>query len=108
MKKIRKSVSALVSTLLLLTLTMPAFAKEETEVTKNQKSATSPINLVDRKATDKTKSLFTYLQRVRGNAVLFGHQHNTTEGATITPQDGTQSDVKNAVGDFPAVYGWDT
>ena len=39
---------------------------------------------------------------------MFGHQHDTTEGATITSHDGTQSDVKNAVGDFPAVYGWDT
>ncbi|ULT56182.1 CIA30 family protein [Neobacillus drentensis] len=107
MKELRKSVSLLLSVLLLFTLAIPVFAKEETEIT-NKKHAASPIDLVDRKATDKTKSLFTYLQNVRGNAVLFGHQHATTEGATITTQDGTQSDVKNAVGDFPALYGWDT
>ncbi|MFB3161942.1 glycosyl hydrolase [Neobacillus sp. 179-J 1A1 HS] len=108
MSKLRKSVSTILSALLFFTIVMPVFANGNTEVTKNQKPADSPINLVDRKATDKTKSLFTYLQSVRGNAVLFGHQHATTEGATITSQDGTQSDVKNAVGDFPAVYGWDT
>jgi mannan endo-1,4-beta-mannosidase len=108
MKKMRKSFTTLLSVLLLFSMVMPAFAKEETKIIKKRKPADSPIDLVDRKATDKTKSLFAYLQSVRGNAVLFGHQHDTTEGATITTPDGTQSDVKNAVGDYPAVYGWDT
>ncbi|WP_159885086.1 glycosyl hydrolase [Paenibacillus puerhi] len=68
----------------------------------------SDITIVDSKATDETKSLFAYLRNIRGKHMLFGQQHSTTQGLTITAADGTQSDVKNAVGDFPAVYGWDT
>lgn len=70
--------------------------------------STKPVNLVDPKATDKTRSLFAYLNGIRGKAILFGHQHETTEGITVTKQDGTQSDVKNDVGAYSAVYGWDT
>lgn len=65
-------------------------------------------NLVDPDATDYTKSLFAYLDDVRGQQVLFGHQHTTTEGLSFTNTTATQSDVKNAVGDYPAVFGWDT
>lgn len=93
---------------MVFSLVLPTSAEEEVNTSKKHKTANSLINLVDQNATDKTKSLFTYLQGVRGNAVLFGHQHATTEGVTITTQDGTQSDVKKAVGDYPAVYGWDT
>ncbi|WP_053373066.1 glycosyl hydrolase [Paenibacillus sp. FJAT-27812] len=65
-------------------------------------------NLVDSYATDYTKSLFAYLDDVRGKQVLFGHQHATTEGISFTDTKDIQSDVKNAVGDYPAVFGWDT
>ncbi|MCW3793040.1 glycosyl hydrolase [Paenibacillus sp. LS1] len=68
----------------------------------------SAVKLVDDQASTATKSLFTYLNNVRGKAILFGQQHATTEGVTITANDGTQSDVFNNVGAFPAVYGWDT
>ncbi|WP_419876160.1 glycosyl hydrolase [Candidatus Pristimantibacillus sp. PTI5] len=71
-------------------------------------SAERVENLVDPDATDYTKSLFAYLDDVRGQQVLFGHQHATTEGLSFTNTTGTQSDVKNAVGDYPAVFGWDT
>ncbi|WP_379144874.1 CBM35 domain-containing protein [Paenibacillus sp. sgz500992] len=66
------------------------------------------IDLVDVNATAETGSLFQYLNEVRGTQVLFGHQHDTTEGLSITAKDGTQSDVLNAVGDLPGVFGWDT
>ena len=65
-------------------------------------------NFVDRLATSNTKSLFAYLDDTRGKHVLFGHQHTTDEGLTLTGSGQMESDVKNSVGDFPAVFGWDT
>lgn len=68
------------------------------------------IDFVDPNATAATKSLFAYLQDIRGRQILFGHQHDTDEGITITGTagDAPESDVKNDVGDYPAVFGWDT
>jgi mannan endo-1,4-beta-mannosidase len=66
------------------------------------------INIVDKNATAETRSLFAFMQQQRKQAIMFGHQHETTQGITITSTDGTQSDTFNAVGDFAAVYGWDT
>lgn len=63
---------------------------------------------VDAQATAETRALFTYLRAQMGEGILFGHQHETTQGLTIDTTDGTQSDTYNAVGDFAAVYGWDT
>ncbi|MDN4526664.1 glycosyl hydrolase [Fictibacillus fluitans] len=65
-------------------------------------------NFVDQHATNHTKSLFEYLENTRGKRVLFGHQHSIDEGLTLTGTGKMESDVKNAVGDFPAVFGWDT
>ncbi len=62
----------------------------------------------DAQATVETRSLFRFLRDQRGEGILFGHQHETTQGLTIDSADGTQSDTYNAVGDFAAVYGWDT
>ncbi|QMV42451.1 glycosyl hydrolase [Cohnella cholangitidis] len=70
---------------------------------------TPVINLVDSNATADTRSLFLYLNETRGKQLLFGHQHATDEGLTLTSAaTGLQSEVKNSVGDFPAVFGWDT
>jgi len=67
------------------------------------------VRLVDRNATAETRSLFLYLNDIRGKRLLFGHQHATDEGLTLVPMaSGLQSEVKNSVGDFPAVFGWDT
>lgn len=66
------------------------------------------VRVVDPDVTPATASLFNYLQDVRGVATLFGHQHTTSFGVTIGTADGTTSDVKNGVGDFPAIFGWDT
>lgn len=66
------------------------------------------IDLADWKATAATRSLFAYLESIRGKETIFGHQHDTTEGLSITAKDGTQSDVKNSVGDLPGMFGWDT
>lgn len=66
------------------------------------------ISIVDKNATVETRSLFAFMQQQRKQSIMFGHQHETTQGLTITTTDGTQSDTFNAVGDFAAVYGWDT
>jgi mannan endo-1,4-beta-mannosidase len=73
-----------------------------------QKPGAVEINIVDKQATPETRSLFAFMQAQRKKAIMFGHQHETTQGLTITATDGTQSDTFNAVGDFAAVYGWDT
>jgi len=73
-----------------------------------QSNAAVEINIVDKQATFETRSLFAFMQAQRKQSIMFGHQHETTQGLTITSTDGTQSDTFNAVGDFAAVYGWDT
>ncbi|PWV89428.1 mannan endo-1,4-beta-mannosidase [Paenibacillus cellulosilyticus] len=72
--------------------------------------STAPtVNLVDDQASAETKSLFAYLQGTRGKEVLFGHQHDTDVSfAGKDGDDNVISDVKNGVGDYPAVFGWDT
>ncbi|WP_309065694.1 glycosyl hydrolase [Microbacterium sp.] len=69
----------------------------------------SRIEIADPDATARTASLFDYLREGRGDGVLFGHQQSTEYGLTFDPvgASGTDSDVNAAVGDFPAVIGWD-
>lgn len=66
------------------------------------------VNPVTKNATAETRSLFAFLKTNREKAIMFGHQHETTQGLTIKKTDGTESDTFNAVGDFAAVYGWDS
>ncbi|NEA68698.1 glycosyl hydrolase [Streptomyces sp. SID12488] len=70
--------------------------------------APTPVRIVDDKATSATRALFAYLKRQQGNGILFGHQHDLTYGFTFTTPDGKASDTRAAVGDYPAVFGWDT
>ncbi|GAB7189460.1 hypothetical protein NUM3379_01660 [Kineococcus sp. NUM-3379] len=71
-------------------------------------AAAETVRITDPGATPATRSLFSYLRDVRGEGILFGHQHTTSYGVTTGPGDGTASDVQNGVGDMPAVFGWDT
>lgn len=73
-----------------------------------QTNAGNLVNLVDKDATDRTKSLFVYLNESRGKSILFGQQHATTEGLSFTESDGTHSDSLDSVGDYPGLFGWDT
>ncbi|WP_104116166.1 glycosyl hydrolase [Arthrobacter sp. B1805] len=66
------------------------------------------VDLVDGSATAETRSLFAYLQSVRGTGILFGHQHTTDYAVTDPAPAGLASDVRNGVGDFPAIFGWDS
>ena len=70
--------------------------------------AAPTVTIVDPDASPATRSLFSYLDDVRGDGILFGHQHTTSYGLTFTGADGIQSDVKTMTGDHPAVFGWDT
>ncbi|WP_426452639.1 glycosyl hydrolase [Paenibacillus sp. S-38] len=64
-------------------------------------------DLVDAQATEATRSLFAYLQEVRGQEILFGHQHATDVGFSVQDPMGTDSDVRQAAGDYSALFGWD-
>ncbi|MRN56428.1 glycosyl hydrolase [Paenibacillus monticola] len=84
-----------------------------TPTTNNGSGTVTPaptpiVDFVDMNATAETRSLFAYLEDIRGKHILFGQQHATTEGMSITEKNGTQSDAYNAVGAYPAVFGWDT
>jgi mannan endo-1,4-beta-mannosidase len=62
--------------------------------------------LVDARATPETRALFANLRRLAGTRVLFGHQESLAYGVRWAG-DAHRSDVKDASGSFPAVYGWD-
>jgi mannan endo-1,4-beta-mannosidase len=62
--------------------------------------------LVDPRATAETRALFASLRRLAGRQVMFGHQETLAYGYTWTGER-DRSDVKDASGSFPAVYGWD-
>ncbi|MER6413112.1 glycosyl hydrolase [Streptomyces humidus] len=68
----------------------------------------TPVRIADDRATPATRALFAYLRRRQGDGILFGHQHDLTYGFTFTHPDGRASDTLAAVGDHPAVFGWDT
>jgi mannan endo-1,4-beta-mannosidase len=93
------------------TTVLPAHAAPAASTTAGHLAAAraGTATVVDPGATPETRSLFSYLRDVRGEGILFGHQHTTSFGVTVgDPPDGTRSDVEAAVGDFPAVFGWDT
>lgn len=60
----------------------------------------------DKKATKETRELFNGLQRLQGAGILFGHHDDTGYGVNWK-LDPDSSDVKNVVGAYPAIYGWD-
>ncbi|GAE29710.1 glycosyl hydrolase [Halalkalibacter hemicellulosilyticus] len=99
---LRKCVLVLLALLLLLPTTSTAFSES---ASTNERV----LNLSDPNATRYTKELFAFLQDVSGEQVLFGQQHATDEGLTLTGEGNrigsTESEVKNAVGDYPAVLG---
>ncbi|MBN1674181.1 MAG: fibronectin type III domain-containing protein, partial [Kiritimatiellae bacterium] len=68
--------------------------------------------LVDTNATVETTALFWNLKDGMGQRLLFGHQYTTQYGIadgewTDLPGTQNRSDVKTAVGRFPAVFGTD-
>lgn len=67
------------------------------------------VKIVDPAASSATKSLFAYLDEQSGKGIMFGHQHDTTVSFAGKDKEGNViSDVYSSVGDYPAVFGWDT
>ena len=62
--------------------------------------------LIDKNATEETKTLFYNLGELSKNHILFGHQHATEYGHGWVG-DKEKSDVKSIVGSHPAVIGID-
>jgi mannan endo-1,4-beta-mannosidase len=69
-------------------------------------SQVKPGTLIDKKATPETRSLYSYMQAVAGNYILFGHQDATVYGHGWYGDPG-RSDVKSVTGSHPAVIGVD-
>ena len=62
--------------------------------------------LVDEQATRETQRLYENLKDLSENYVLFGHQDDLAYGVHWKAEKG-RSDVKETVGAYPAVYGWE-
>lgn len=60
----------------------------------------------DPQATAEAKILLNRLHSQAGNGVMIGHQDATAYGVGWKSEAG-RSDIKEACGDYPAVYGWD-
>ena len=64
------------------------------------------LSLSDKKATPETVSLYKKLNLLAQKGYLFGHQDDLAYGVKWKYEDG-RSDIKDVVGDYPAIYGWD-
>ena len=62
--------------------------------------------LIDKKATNETRALYTNLKRISQHGLLFGHQDDDAYGTKWKAVAG-RSDVKDVSGSYPAVHGWD-
>jgi hypothetical protein len=60
----------------------------------------------DKKATKETANLYNNLKKLAEKGFMFGHQDDLAYGVEWKYKDG-RSDVKEASGDYPAVYGWE-
>ncbi|ALI98489.1 glycoside hydrolase family 26 protein [Rufibacter tibetensis] len=63
----------------------------------------TPIN---KKATPETRNLYANLKRLSQKGIMFGHQDALAYGMGWKYEPG-RSDVKEIVGEYPAVVGWD-
>ncbi|PXW92223.1 mannan endo-1,4-beta-mannosidase [Streptohalobacillus salinus] len=104
MKNMMKYLASIMVALIILTMVptmnIAVSAQEETLYMSNPN------------ASLYTKELFAYLKGVGSDQILFGQQHASDEGLTLTEAGNrvgsTTSEVENAVGSHPAVFGWDT
>ncbi|TDW48638.1 mannan endo-1,4-beta-mannosidase [Flavobacterium sp. 270] len=72
---------------------------------KNNMSNTN-LSLSDQKATPETVLLYKKLSLLTQKGYLFGHQDDLAYGVKWKYED-KRSDIKDVVGDYPAIYGWD-
>ncbi|MFV0590304.1 MAG: glycoside hydrolase family 26 protein [Draconibacterium sp.] len=71
----------------------------------NNGSAQSEVPC-DVKATPETVNLYRNLMKTQHKGMMFGHQDDLAYGIGWVYEEG-RSDVKDACGDYPAVYGWE-
>jgi mannan endo-1,4-beta-mannosidase len=72
-----------------------------------EKTDKPPTGLpVDTNITTEGKALFLNLKNVSKQGIMFGHQDDLAYGVHWIAEDG-RSDVKEAGGAYPAVFGWD-
>jgi mannan endo-1,4-beta-mannosidase len=64
----------------------------------------SPVS--DPKATPEAKQLFARLQKLQEKGIMYGHQDDLMTGTNHWYEPGS-SDTKDAVGDYPAVAGFE-
>ncbi|NMH27413.1 glycoside hydrolase family 26 protein [Flavobacterium silvaticum] len=62
--------------------------------------------LCDKSATAETVVLYNNLVKLTQKGIMFGHQDDLAYGVNWKYEK-DRSDVKDAIGDYPAVYGWD-
>lgn len=63
-------------------------------------------NPIDKKATKETKQLYNRLFTIRDIGIMVGHQDALAYGHSWYKEK-DRSDVKDVVGDYPAVIGWE-
>ena len=64
------------------------------------------ITPCDKQATKQTVNLYRNLKKLAAKGYMFGHQDDLAYGVNWRYENG-RSDVKEVVGDYPAVYGWE-
>lgn len=60
----------------------------------------------DKNASLETKNLYQNLVKISKSGTMIGHQDDLAYGVNWAYEDG-RSDIKDVVGDYPAVFGWD-
>jgi mannan endo-1,4-beta-mannosidase len=60
----------------------------------------------DKNATKETVNLYKNLKKLAAKGFMFGHQDDLAYGVNWKYEK-DRSDVKDVVGDYPAVYGWE-
>ncbi|MBD1389146.1 glycosyl transferase family 1 [Neiella sp. HB171785] len=66
----------------------------------------APHSLIDRQATPQTIALFEHMSQLAEQQIMFGHQDDLAYGLHWWNEP-NRSDVKDVVGDYPAVTGWE-
>jgi mannan endo-1,4-beta-mannosidase len=69
-------------------------------------NSNTKLSLSDKKATKNTIKLYQNLNKTTRKGILFGHQDDLAYGVNWKYEAG-RSDIKDVVGDYPAIYGWD-
>lgn len=98
-----------IKTLLLVAMVAISCKEASTNTEKNKPEEvkeTREIVLVDKNATTETQILYKNLFDLQERGYMFGHQDDLAYGVNWKYEEG-RSDVKDVVGDYPAVYGWD-